>query len=685
MVGKPSLTRRGVLKTVGATALGTSQLTGSVGARQQPGGHSRREKRVTQATEGVTEDVSVSVDWEAERVRYTFEYQIPAETDEFEISLRWLSFPFREVTEIQQFEREVTDSEPDRFVWAGTDAPSLVLEDDLSAEGVEELGYRTETELFLPSVPASSPKSESTIDKEAHYTLEGNGFVNEDLLFVGPHESDTRTVEGTELAMVVPESVNLDADIRRTLELMEQWNDLIGGLRFTHQSKACILVRGDKMTNSGQAVGGSFYVSSHYWGLDSIDNVVAHEFAHTVFGTFGGGKMYWLTEAAAEYYGYLLALNTGLGDFEEFLDVRTTDGYETAILTDSEALIDSRADYSKGAHVLAALDAKIRDGSDGAQSLLSVFEMANTYNIDLGEYTWFRNAVNRTSPSADLAEWVDKYVDGSALPDIPDQRAFYTFRGRGRPNEMANYSIYVEQGEPFEFDIEIESIRADDGTVPVEIYLDSERVLQRNVEIGGQEPKTVTFTEADFPKLDSPSYELFIRVGGNEITADLSVAIPPEFRIFELAPERGELPAADPLSVEIDIRNIGNEPGTTTLELVLVTGSNERTLDTREVEVEALDTKELFVEGIDISDVEPGEYTLVARVGDHKDEQSLVIQEPTGNTSNSTQSPEKTGTGTETDDDASGPGFGIGSTVTGLGGLAYVLKRRLGPETEEGE
>lgn len=685
MVGKLSLTRRGVLKTVGATAVGTSQFTGSVGAIQHPGEYTERENRGIQATEGVTEDVTVRVNREAEKVRYTFEYRIPAETDEFEISLRWLSFPFRELTEIQQFERKVADSEPDRFVWEGADAPRLVLEDDLSAEGIEELGYRTETELFLPSVPASYPKGESTVNKETHYTLEEDGYVNEDLLFVGPHESEIRTVEGTELAMVVPDSVSLDADIQGTLDLMEQWNDLIGGLRLAHQSKACVLIRGDKMTNTGQAIGGSFYVSSYYWGLDSIDNVVAHEFAHTVFGTFGGGKMYWLKEAAAEYYGYLLALNTGLGDFEEFLDVRTTDGYETAILTDSEALVDSLADYSKGAHVLAALDAEIRDRSDGAQSLLSVFEMANTYRFNLGEYTWFRNAVNQTALSEDLAEWVDKYVDGTALPDIPDQREFYTFRGRGRPNEMANYSIYVEQGGPFEFDIEIEPLRPNDGTVPLEIYLGSERVLKQTVEIGDQESKTVTVTDADFPKLTSPSYDLLVRVGGNEIAADLSVAIPPEFRIFELTPKRAELLATDPLSVEVDIRNTGNEAGTTTLELVLVTESNERTLDTREIEVEALDTKELFVEDLDISDVDPGEYTLVARVGDHEDEQSLVIQEPTGNSGNSTQAPENTGTGTETDDDASGPGFGIGSTVTGLGGLAYVLKRRLGPETEDDE
>jgi hypothetical protein len=699
MADLPSLTRRGVLKTVGTVALGASQLD-AVGATADTAGSAQRGARVettrtTQDAEDVTEEVTVSVDRESDTIRYAFEYQIPGdsafettEIDNFAVQFGTLGFlPFREATESQNFDRETVTDGSDYFVWTGAGTPRLVFEDDLTAESFEEIGYYTDTELFVGAIPSrDARRGLSGSDSDSSYTLEGAGFVNEDLLYVGPHASERRVVDGTELAVVVPESVEATVDIQRTLDLLAEWQRLLGGLRLVHQSTACMVLPSQQMAVAGRAIGGSFYLSSEAWGLDSIENTVSHEFVHTVFGTFGTGKMYWLKEAVAEYYGYLLALNTGLGDFDEFLDALEVDLFlQDAVLTDTEKRIQDSADYSKGAHVLAALDAEIRRRSDGAQSLLSIFEYALDSPLWLSRYNTFEGVAQRMAAfSEDFPQWLDQYVDGEDYPEIPDQRDRYTFRGRGKPNEIQASVVTLERDEPFEITTDIESLRATTETVPVELFLSSsspyyQKVAHKDVELGADETETVRFTEADVGDIEGDQYNLILRAGGNEVSTRLSVAAPPDFRVNELDPGRRSLPADDSLSVAIDIRNAGDEAGTTTLELLLVADGTEQVLTTQTVDIDALTTETVSVEGIDFGDtaVDPGEYTLVARTEDNERAQSLVVEDPTGGDQNDTQR-------TESSSDGSGPGFGIASTVTGVGGLAYLFGRRLGPdETDE--
>jgi hypothetical protein len=701
MADSQPLTRRGVLKTVGTVALGASQLDG-VGATADTAGSTRRGARVettrtTQITARATEDVTVSVDRETDTIRYAFEYQIPDDIDEFDAQFSTLqSRPFRKVIERRGFERETATDGPDRFVWTGTGTPRLVFEDDLTAESFEEIGYYTDTELFAGAIPSRDTRPRRVPNGDSSYTLVGAGFVNEDLLYVGPHASERRVVDGTELAVIVPESAGATVDIQRTLDLLTKWQTLIGGLRLVHQSTACIVLPSQQMAVGGRAIAGSFHISSAAWSLDSIESVVPHQFAHTVFGTFGTGKMYWLKEAVAEYYGYLLALNTGLGDFDEFLDALATDAaYEDAVLTDAEERQADRADSSKGAHVLGALDAEIRRRSDGAQSLLSIFEFPLPLGpqVPRSQYDTFEGVANIVATySQGLSPWLDQYVDGDGLPEIPAQRDRYTFRGRGKPNEIQASTVTVEQSASFEITSDIEPLRPTPETVSVELFLkpadspDYEKVAHRDVELDGTEAETVRFTEADVPDLEAGVYEIILRAGGHEVRTTISVSIPPEFRVNRLDPGRQSLPADGSLSVAIDIRNLGDETGTTTLELLLVADDTERTLTTRTVEIDGLKTETISLEdvsvsnadGLDLTGVDPGKYTLVARIEDDEREQSLVVEDPTGSDQNDTQT-------TESSSDGSGPGFGIASTVTGVGGLAYLLGRRLGPDETDGE
>lgn len=680
----PTVSRRGVLKAAGVV-VGASQATGATIG--EPIGGSPATAEVTQGTE-VTEDVTVTLDRETDTVRYTFEYQIPSKVDEFDVSFSLLNVrPFRTVVEKQSFERDQGASDESRFVWDGKESPRLVVEDDLSASSFQEVGYYTDTELFLSGVPKRDTRRTVGSQKLSRYTLEGEGYVNDDLLYVGPHESAIRVVDGTELAVVVPDWLDAEVDLQRRLDLLEEWYTLLGGVRLSHSATAYLPVPSERTEVDGLSVGGSFYVSSDRWTLDGIDNVVTHEFAHTVFGTFGSGKMYWFKEAVAEYYGYLLALNTGVGDFDEFLGaVEAADQYRDSKLTDDVAMRNSLADYSKGAHVLAALDAEIRRQSDDAQSLLSIFEIADNFDgLPLKRYSNFRGFVNRTAPDGELSEWVDQYVDGSALPEVTEQREQFRFRGRAVPRELSIPAGTLQYGEPFDVEVKIDPIRRVDGTVPVEVFLNQERVVRRDVEITGEQPDTVTFAEVDFPELDGSEYRVGCRVGGYFTTENLLVSVPPEFTVFGIDMNRTELRPTEPLTVEVDIRNSGDTAGTTELELILISDDTEYLLEQRSVEVEKLETNTVVVEEIDVRDIEPGEYSLLARVNDSEEEQSVEILEPVdsqGDGENATDSPEDT-EAKDAGDDGFGTGFGIGPAIMGIGGLTYTLKRRLG--TDQGD
>jgi hypothetical protein len=680
-----SLSRRRILQAVGATGVGVSQF--GVGgatpntpkvtqrhqrARRRPEG-SRYTRSVTQDGETIHEDVTVSVDREKDKIRYTLEYQVPDGTDEFAIAFRSVYLSFREVVEREQFEWENVEEGTDRYVWDGTADPRLVIEDDLTAAQFDQLGYYTDTEVLSLSVPSSS----GTSGIESQYTLDGEGFINRDLLFSGPHEVVNRDVYGTELAVIEPEAANAGTDLQRTLDLIAEWYQMIGGLRLDFDSTACLLLPSGSQFR-GSAIGGSFVVSADEW-VNRIGTVFAHEFAHVVFGVFGDDKMYWLKEAVAEYYGYLLALNAGLGDSGEFLDTLATDDqYEDAVLTDTATMLSSEADYDKGAHVLGALDAEIRERTNGAQTLRSIFESP----FDLSSYDQFRSAVTFTTADLSMEEWVDRYVDGPELPSLPDDLGTVRIRDRAYVDEVSPALTTIEPGESFEITADIEPIQGDYGTAPVEVLLQGEQVVRRDVDLSPYGTTTVTITEEDLPELESGSYDFRIRVGAYEKEFTVTVTPPPDFRVNELELAQSELPADDSLRATIEIRNIGNEEATKQLELVIVDADGEQVLDSQAVSIGSLDTETVSLDGIDLGmhGVDPGEYTLVARTEDDRREQSVVIEEPTADSAEATSAGSTDESRDETGDDASGPGFGIGSTLAGLGGLTYVVKRRLGPE-----
>mgnify|MGYP006275171861 FL=1 len=170
----------------------------------------------------------------------------------------------------------------------------------------------------------------------------------------------------------------------------------------------------------------SFWVQDEYSALDDVENTPAHEFVHTRLGSFGDGTSRWLTEATAEYYGHVLATNTGAGSWSEFREAVTVerDAFRDATLADPATWRDDLVPYEKGALVLAALDAEIAARTGGVRSLEDVlayrFSDDDPYG-DLETYENFSAAVVATTNDESMRDWLDRYVGGAETPSVPSE------------------------------------------------------------------------------------------------------------------------------------------------------------------------------------------------------------------------------------------------------------------------
>jgi hypothetical protein len=87
---------------------------------------------------------------------------------------------------------------------------------------------------------------------------------------------------------------------------------------------------------------------------------------------------------------------------------------------------DRDVDYEKGAHVLAALDAQIRDRTNGTRTLQNVLDPdSGAEYARVTSYADLRERVVTVSGDEELGEWLDRYVLTEALPAFPESSSWY--------------------------------------------------------------------------------------------------------------------------------------------------------------------------------------------------------------------------------------------------------------------
>ncbi|MFC7233814.1 PGF-CTERM sorting domain-containing protein [Halosegnis marinus] len=169
--------------------------------------------------------------------------------------------------------------------------------------------------------------------------------------------------------------------------------------------------------------------------------LLAHEYVHTQQDFLAVAATDWLVEGSADYYGYYYAYHAGdlsFAEFRERLNVRDDPRYRDADLRNLTNASET-ADYRKGRHVAAALDAWMRNRSDGEARLSDVFVTlrardggAPTYADGPGFGTADLVDVVSEAAGAPVEPWYDAATGPSSPPPIPDDPALFAHDGEVR-------------------------------------------------------------------------------------------------------------------------------------------------------------------------------------------------------------------------------------------------------------
>ncbi|WP_435068319.1 hypothetical protein [Haloplanus sp. C73] len=359
-------------------------------------------------------------------VTLTFEYEVPSSVTGLRVAIPVVSLDGITVDGMEGFER----TEDGRFLWdTETERPTVSIRmavGDSMASGVRGLERDDWAFVSEPNTRVQVRTDARPLQTDSLTIAEGeDGFARSHLAYVGAHERRNVTVGDGQATFVLGAA---DANPGRAIEFLRTADGRFDfGVQRDSMTVFVLPLSGlDEAPVQAATVDTAFWVGRSGVRLDSTGSVFTHEYVHTRLGTVGRSDATWLTEASAEYYGRVFAFNDGIGTYDSFLDGLRADEYgpdgRSAVLTDSETWRGTSANYDKGAHVLAALDAEIQRRTDGEQSLSDVFAGRSE---PFQNYQAFRAAVIEVTGDDSIGSWLDRYATTDDLPPLPTDPAYY--------------------------------------------------------------------------------------------------------------------------------------------------------------------------------------------------------------------------------------------------------------------
>ena len=368
----------------------------------------------------------VSRNPEPGNVTLTFEYEVASSITGLRVAVPVVGLDGIDVAGMDGFER----TERGYFLWDGeTERPTISMTmavSDSISEGVRGVERDDWALVSEPQTRVQVRTDAQPLQTSSFTVADGEaGYARSHLAYLGPHERRNVTVADERATFVLGAE---DADPTRAIEFLRTANEHFdfGIQRDAVTVFVLPLTAAETENIEAATIDSAFWIGSAGIELDETGAVFAHEYVHTRLETIGRGDATWLTEASAEYYGRLFALNDGIGTYDAFLDGLRASQYapdrRVVVLTDAETWRGTQAHYDKGAHVLAALDAEIRRRTDGDHTLRDVFA-GRTEPFE--NYRAFRTAVVEVSGDESLGAWLDRYATTDALPPLPEDPRYY--------------------------------------------------------------------------------------------------------------------------------------------------------------------------------------------------------------------------------------------------------------------
>ena len=276
-------------------------------------------------------------------------------------------------------------------------------------DGIPRLGY--------------TYRGDTEITVEQHNTTAGPGAAGGTMVFLGAHDSYTRSAHGQQFRLVVPEAADLTASRTEILDSVAAASDT---LRVGDRDPRVLMIAAPTSVPWGveglQRGDSDFYVTADE-RVDTPENVWLHEYVHTRQRFNRSAETLWLTEATAQYYAARLTLRqdrVGYGEFAELLGLGTSRRYADAVLVNPTTW--TTANYRVGALVVADLDRRTRLTTDGASTFQSVFRRLNERDTRVSQRAFL--GFVRAAGGDTVVQPARRYTETTDRPPVPTREEF---------------------------------------------------------------------------------------------------------------------------------------------------------------------------------------------------------------------------------------------------------------------
>ncbi|RLM48172.1 hypothetical protein DVK00_06650 [Haloarcula sp. Atlit-47R] len=243
-----------------------------------------------------------------------------------------------------------------------------------------------------------------------------SGVAGRTAAYIGPHGTETKTVDGDRITLIVPAASELRPDRDAILDSISHAKRASTAGRDHDHIR--VFVAPNELASGGYAPsnGEPDVIVNAGEPVRSPVNVWVHEYRHTRQTFEATPEMVWLEEGSADYHTAALTYAAGDIGQDRFRDRVTTERYETADLTRPDSWDGPGPQYHKGTRVVAAIDARLRQTTDGRRTFEAVLGrlMQQDDRVTLALFAETVSAVAGT----DLDAFVRRAVTGDA-PSVP--------------------------------------------------------------------------------------------------------------------------------------------------------------------------------------------------------------------------------------------------------------------------
>ncbi|WP_254272752.1 hypothetical protein [Haloarcula marina] len=262
-----------------------------------------------------------------------------------------------------------------------------------------------------------------------------SGVAGSTAAYLGPYDSFSRETRDGTVRVVVPEAASLRANRTRILDTVAsaQRASRLG----PDDDRVTIFAAPNSLAPGGYtpANGEPVVMVNAGEPVATPTNVWVHEYYHTRQTYRTTAEMRWLDEGSADYYAARWTLQQGYIDTGQYRNRVTTDRYENVDLTRPERWPSPDVQYDKGTRVVAAIDARLWQVTDGNATFVDVLARLERADEPVTLDT-FADAVSAVA-GEDVDAFVRAAVTGPA-PPVPTDTAYVASLDAGGHDRQRN-------------------------------------------------------------------------------------------------------------------------------------------------------------------------------------------------------------------------------------------------------